>query len=43
MLWARRQLALLKANRGGYQNWKDAKELMDKNLASAEVSIVDRA
>jgi tetratricopeptide (TPR) repeat protein len=42
VLWARRQLALLIADRGGYQNYQKARELMDQNLASPEVSLWDR-
>ena len=40
--WARRQLALILTDRGGYQNYKKARGLMDKNLASPEVSLWDR-
>jgi tetratricopeptide (TPR) repeat protein len=42
VLWARRQLALMIANRGGYQNFQKARELIDKNLATPEVSLWDR-
>jgi tetratricopeptide (TPR) repeat protein len=42
VLWARRQLALMIANRGGYQNFQKARELVDKNLAAPEVSLWDR-
>jgi tetratricopeptide (TPR) repeat protein len=42
VFWARRELALIVANRGGYQNFQRARELIDKNLASADASIIDR-
>jgi tetratricopeptide (TPR) repeat protein len=42
VLWARRQLALITANRGGYQDFQKARELIDKNLAAPEVSLWDR-
>ena len=42
VLWARRQLSLIIANRGGYQNYQKARELMEKNLASPDVSLWDR-
>ena len=42
IFWARRELALIVANRGGYQNFQRARELIDKNLATAEASVLDR-
>jgi tetratricopeptide (TPR) repeat protein len=42
VLWARRQLAVILTERGGYQNYKKARELMDKNLASPDVSLWDQ-
>jgi tetratricopeptide (TPR) repeat protein len=42
VLWARRELALIVATRGGYQNFQRARELIDKNLATAEASMLDR-
>ncbi len=42
VFWARRELALIVANRGGYQNFQRARELIDKNLAAAEASVLDR-
>jgi tetratricopeptide (TPR) repeat protein len=42
VFWARRELALIVANRGGYQNFQRARALIDKNLATAEASILDR-
>ena len=42
VFWARRELALIVANRGGYQNFQRARELIDKNLATAEASVLDR-
>jgi cellulose synthase operon protein C len=41
-LWARRQLAVILASRGGYQNKQKARELIEKNLAAKEASILDR-
>ena len=41
IFWARRELALIVADRGGYQNFQRARESIDKNLAAAEVSIMD--
>ena len=40
--WARRQLALAYAKRGGYMNFRKAKQLIEKNLASPEASDADR-
>ncbi len=42
MFWARRELAVIVANRGGYHNFQKARELIDKNLAAAESSVLDQ-
>ena len=41
VVWARRQLAMILVNRGGYQNFQKARDLIDKNLASPAVSVLD--
>jgi cellulose synthase operon protein C len=42
VMWARRQLALILSARGGYRNNQKARELIEKNLAMAETSVLDR-
>jgi len=40
--WARRQLALITAARGGYNNLMKARKLIEDNLAGPEASVLDR-
>lgn len=42
LVWARRQLALIYATRGGYDNRQKAQELLEQNLAGSEASALDR-
>ena len=42
VVWARRQLALVFAARGGYQNIQKARDLIEENLAAADASVLDR-
>jgi len=42
VIWARRQLAIIYAARGGYQNLQKARQLIEDNLAAAESSVLDR-
>jgi len=42
VVWARRQLALIFAARGGYQNIQKARDLIEENLAADDVSVLDR-
>ena len=42
LVWARRQLALICATRGGYENLQKARKLLEQNLAGSEASALDR-
>jgi len=42
IIWARRNLAIILAARGGYQNTQKARDLIEENLAASEVSVLDR-
>lgn len=42
LVWARRQLALIYATRGGYDNLQKAQKLLEQNLAGSDVSALDR-
>ena len=42
VLWARRQLAMITVARNGYENRQKARDLIDKNLAVAEASVLDQ-
>ena len=42
VIWARRQLALIYAARGGYQNLQKARELVEENLAVSGGSLPDQ-
>jgi cellulose synthase operon protein C len=42
VIWARRQLAIIFASRGGYGNLQEARKLIEQNLAEAKQSVADR-
>ena len=42
VVWARRQLALIFIARGDYPSIQKARELIEENLAAADVSVLDR-